>query len=462
MFLVGFWPARPARGAARGAGGRCVPAGWRRPRPLLAGWLFTQSKGGGIALAALGDRRVRRLAGPAAAARAGRARGRARRRRVPPPRGAVRPGLDLRRRCARDAGWAVLWLTAAAAVAGLLYALADRRLELPAAGAGWCRGSALVVAVLAVVAVPVGGSSSPSIIPAAGSATSGAPSSTVRRTETASTHFLSLGSNRYDFWRVALHEFEDHPLAGIGAAASARRTSSHAPQRRDAGAGALVRARRAERARHRRLRSCSPAALGCRWSCSPAAARGAATSPRRPRSAAARTSWSTRPSTGPGRSRPSACPCFLLLGTGRVRRTSRADRRRRARAGVAIAAVAAAVLAFAPPWLSARLSSHALEGSSSPASDLRWARRLDPLSTEPYLVAGRARADAGGGRDPAARGGPPRSRARWASRYELALGYLPGAPPDRRAPRAAAAHAARARRASRSSRRSSALSGTGG
>src|SRR5262249_4168316 len=32
-----------------------------------------------------------------------------------------------------------------------------------------------------------------------------------------STHFFSLGSNRYDFWRVAAREFLDHPIAGIGA-----------------------------------------------------------------------------------------------------------------------------------------------------------------------------------------------------------------------------------------------------
>ena len=28
---------------------------------------------------------------------------------------------------------------------------------------------------------------------------------------------LTIGSNRYDFWRVAVHEFAHHPVAGIGA-----------------------------------------------------------------------------------------------------------------------------------------------------------------------------------------------------------------------------------------------------
>jgi O-antigen ligase/polysaccharide polymerase Wzy-like membrane protein len=36
-------------------------------------------------------------------------------------------------------------------------------------------------------------------------------------TQTAGTHFaLGLGSNRYDFWRVALLEFRRHPLDGVG------------------------------------------------------------------------------------------------------------------------------------------------------------------------------------------------------------------------------------------------------
>ena len=82
-----------------------------------------------------------------------------------------------------------------------------------------------------------------------------------------------------------------------------------------------------------------------------------------------------------------------------------------------------AVLAFAPPWLSSRLSSHALEGSSAPASDLRWARRLDPLSVEPYLVAANIAPT------PAAALAPLRKAAAKEPRsvdvrFELALGYL--------------------------------------
>ena len=35
-------------------------------------------------------------------------------------------------------------------------------------------------------------------------------------TESGSSHLVNLGSNRYDFWRVSLAGFEEHPLAGIG------------------------------------------------------------------------------------------------------------------------------------------------------------------------------------------------------------------------------------------------------
>ena len=44
-----------------------------------------------------------------------------------------------------------------------------------------------------------------------------AVSETLPRNETTSTHLLTLGSNRYDFWRVAIHQFREHPVGGIGA-----------------------------------------------------------------------------------------------------------------------------------------------------------------------------------------------------------------------------------------------------
>jgi hypothetical protein len=79
-------------------------------------------------------------------------------------------------------------------------------------------------------------------------------------------------------------------------------------------------------------------------------------------------------------------PFFALLGTACADREPRTAPRLAA-ISIAVASTAAALVLFAPPWLSATLSNSALNGSSSPGSDLRWARRLDPLSVEPYVVA---------------------------------------------------------------------------
>ena len=119
------------------------------------------------------------------------------------------------RAAARHAGVTLLWLTAAAALAGVVYAVIDQRLELPARSSRIVTRVALVAAVLAVVAVPVAFFATVDHpVRWAGDewrAFKHSPSH-----ETAATHFGSLGSNRYDFWRVALNEFEHHPLAGIG------------------------------------------------------------------------------------------------------------------------------------------------------------------------------------------------------------------------------------------------------
>jgi O-antigen ligase len=115
-------------------------------------------------------------------------------------------------------------------------------------------------------------------------------------------------------------------------------------------------------------------------------------------------------------------PFFVMLGAGAASEGSRLLRAREA-VPVAALAVAVAVFAFAPPWLSSRLSQHVLEGSSSPASDLRWARRLDPLSVAPYL------AEAAVARSPGAAIPPLRKAAEKQPRsvevrFELGVAYL--------------------------------------
>src|SRR5207237_4742765 len=78
---------------------------------------------------------------------------------------------------------------------------------------------------------------------------------------------------------------------------------------------------------------------------------------------------------------------FLLLGVGASSSGTRAAQRSRAGLVAAVAVLVLGVVAFLPPWLSARYDDRAAgEEGAAAASDLRWARRLDPLSTDPYVT----------------------------------------------------------------------------
>ena len=440
MFLVGFWPAlvlaarREVPLAAR-AGGLAAAAA------TLAAWLVTQSKGGGIALvlsavAVLVVSRDRlRLLVP------GRDRRRARRLAVRPAHG----GVHQRRppsRCARRRRWPLLWLTAAAAVAGLLYALADRRLQLPDRWSRMVARVALVVAVLAVVAVPVAFFATVDH-PGRWAGDKWGAFKHSPSHETAATHFGSLGSNRYDFWRVALHEFGHHPLAGIGD--------------RGFGPAYLVERRSGEtpvRAHSFELDALSElgvvgfllllgglaplvvlAGRGA-WRGDLAATAGFATAAYFLIHASADWIW-TIPAVG--------LPCFVLLGAACVRDDA-APLPRRAATGVAIAAVAAAVLGV-------RAALALFPALEPRPGGLVLAGERPALGSPTRSAVGRAvprrgqdRADAGGGPGTAAQGGrqgaalrgrPLRARAR----------VPPGASPDRRTARVAAGAAAGARRA---------------
>ena len=105
-------------------------------------------------------------------------------------------------------------LAVAGAVVGLVYALVDRRLELGPRRTK-IAGRAAAAAFAAALAVAA----------AAFFATVYHPGwfdeqwrafKNVSQQSSASSHLLQLGSYRYDIWRVGLHQFEDHPLAGIG------------------------------------------------------------------------------------------------------------------------------------------------------------------------------------------------------------------------------------------------------
>jgi hypothetical protein len=415
-FLVSFWPAiligtrrvSPVwlRAAALGAAGAC-----------LAGWLLTQSKGGAVGLAvsavvvlAVSPARLRLLpplavaALPAAAAFT----------RLTQPYS--RLGHSDYASSIRDAGWAALAVAAAAALLGLAYAFFDRHVRTDEQTVRIAGRLALVGLVLVVL----GG--------AAGFfAAEPHPGRFVQdrwrsfkhypTRETASSHFGSLGSNRYDFWRVAWQETRRHPLAGIGdrgfqvAYLQARR-SSETPARSHsveldlasetgvtglalwAVAAAALLGVAAARTRRRAL--------------SGTAALGAATL----FLAQASVDWTwSFPAVG--------LPVFLVLGAAAARPFPPLGRRTTLVAGIVTFAVV--LVLFLPPWLSARLTAQAYR-SDSAAADLRWAKRLDPLSTAPYLAQA-ALASPADAIAPLERAVEKEPRS-VGLRYELALAYL--------------------------------------
>ena len=96
-------------------------------------------------------------------------------------------------------------------VVWMLAALIDVRLELPARAIRWAN----VVAVVAVVAAAAVGAYALTTVDLSAKwrhFKAGYPEQT-----RGSRFSLGLGSNRYDFWRVAAQEFRRHPLEGVGA-----------------------------------------------------------------------------------------------------------------------------------------------------------------------------------------------------------------------------------------------------
>ena len=199
----------------------------------------------------------------------------------------------------------------------------------------------------------------------------------------ASTHFGSLGSNRYDFWRVAWDEFERHPAFGIGTYGwgyaylvhgESLETPQRTPSKLDAlsetgilgfllivGAGVLVLLALGQRARH---------SLGAAGALGTAAYLTVHTG--------GDWVWTI----------PAVClPAFVLVGIALSEDRS-STLSGRVAIGTGVVAVLAAVLAFSPPWLSSRLVERAYDTPTlaEASTDLRWARRLDPLSIGPLLA----------------------------------------------------------------------------
>jgi hypothetical protein len=380
--LIAFWPAI-AVAAYRGAPLALRAAALGGATAMLCLWLGTQSKGGGVALAvsgvavfALAGSRLRLLAPTVIVAGLGALAA------VPLTEPYRKHGAAFGD-AVRDAGTITLVLTAIGCAAGVVYALVDRRLEIgtrtrTAVGAGalgLLAASLLAGVVVFFVAVHH---------PVREAQQRWHEFKTLDLEQKTASHFGSLGSNRYDFWRVAWDEFERHPLVGIGAygwgdAYLRHGHSLERPQRAhslemdvlsetgivgallllSAGVLALVAV-----ARRARLSLVSAGALG--------------TGVYFAVHASGDWIW-TIPALG--------LPALAVVGIGAA-----ADDPRHMSARTAIpagiVAVAVALLALLPPWLSSRLVERAYDQRTAAAAsgNLRWARRLDPLAVEPLIA----------------------------------------------------------------------------
>ena len=378
LFLVGFWPAVGlASRATSSLAVRALSLG--TAVGLLGGALMDQSKGAAVGLIlsalvffALTPLRLRAFVPAAIAA------------------GLVAPGFRVLtepiraedaalEEAVRTAAGLLLLIAAAGVAAGAVYALGDRRLSFsPRAtrSAGVAVAAILSLALAAGVAAFLTRVGDPSVY-------LGDRWEELRATPVneGPTHFQTLGSHRWDFWRVALQDFREEPLTGVGSRGFAvsylaRGDSIETPARAHSlpldvlgeegviGAALLAAALLPLLvvALRRGRRAAGAAAL-----------------------AASAVYWFVHASVDWTWTLPAAgLPFFLLLGI-MAAADSGGEVRRRPAAIAAAAAVVVALLALAP-WLSARFTGRALATPARAESDLRWARRLDPLSIQPYVA----------------------------------------------------------------------------
>jgi hypothetical protein len=373
VFLIGFWPAI-VLAAQRGWPPLARGLALAGATAASAGWLTTQSKGGVASLAisaaivfSVSPLRLRLLvpsllaAGLTAAA-------------YEPLTAPFRSdGESALVADVRGAGTAILVLTAAGTLVGLGYALVDARLRLSARARRALGRVTLALVVLAAVAGVV-----------AFVVTVGAPGRYVRDRwndfnrvpayETTSSHLLTLGSHRYDFWRVAVTEFKRHPVAGIGARSFG---AAYLRERHTTEPPARAHSIELDALSEVGLVGFALLACGLVLPLVGLVSRTRARDPAATAALAGAAYWLTHASVDWIWTVPTCgLLFFLLLGTG----LSGGERRPLAPKGALTAAAAVAVVAvvaFVPPWLSARLAGQ---------GDLSWARRLDPLSVQPYIA----------------------------------------------------------------------------
>ena len=379
FFLVGAWPGL-ALAAKRSAPRLLRALALGAATALVGGWALAQSKGGALGLAASTlvvfavHRRRLRLLIPFTVVAALNAL--AFTALTAPYRAAPSDALGAIHR----AGRAELVLAAAGLVAGACYAALDRRFVTPAGftkAAGRAVAAALVIGVIAACAVFFARVHDPRDYFAS-------KWDTFKHLPThrvSSSHLGALGSNRYDFWRVALDEFAAHPIAGIGtrgfrAAYLQHRRSLESPARAHSveldalaetglvGLALLVLclgASVASFARRARDDLVAVGALGT-FACW---------------LAHSSVDWTwTFPAIG--------IPVFLLVGTAAA--AGGPPLRLRIRVPLAAGAVALALGAFGLPWLSARYVRAAIAGHGNQSRELDLARSLDPISTDPLLA----------------------------------------------------------------------------
>jgi hypothetical protein len=346
----------------------------------LSGWLMTQSRGGAAAFAlslplffAVAPGRVRALVPVLACA-------------VPvalsygaltAPFRAVEGGVE---EAVRSSAGRALAITAVLALFGIAYALADVRIRVSSRATRAAGAVALALVALALVG---GGVAFARAVeePRTWLAERWEASKQQPETALGGSYLETIGSDRWDTWRVAVGEFREHPVRGIGARGFAHAylregRSVEAPQRAHSlpldqlsetgligglllalalGLPLAVVARRSVRS----LPEAALLAAVAYWLIH----------------ASADWTW-TFPALG--------IPFFLLLGAGAA--SGALPLPRPAAFGVAAVGAAALLLAFAPPWLATRYTERAAAGSATPDRDLHWARRLDPLSVQPLVV----------------------------------------------------------------------------
>lgn len=288
-----------------------------------------------------------------------------------------------------SAGDRALAIAVGVAVAGCLYALVDNRLEVGRRGriAAAAVVGALLAAVLVAGAIEV-------------VQRTGDPAEYVREQWAAwklppervgSSYLLTVGSNRYDVWRVALEEGREHPVAGVGArgfvsAYLVEGKTGDTPHRAHSvwldalaetgvvGLALLL------------LALVPPIVAAVRRARTELAAVGAL---------GTIAYWVVHASGDWLWTIPAVTlPFAALLGSAvAAPERPRATKRTWTAPAVAGGVLLLAALLLAPPWLSSRLTTSAA-GSSPGAAEarLRWAERLDPLSVDPLVVRARVAA----------------------------------------------------------------------